>query len=317
LFNKVLCVLVVMAWVPLSGAARIDRSDLSQDNTVDGQDLQAFSSQYLKQDAEAVDWCAFYTSSTQNERYFRDLTSDSTANYDSLLSYIAGTYNCELATASLQGAEKSDLNGDGKVDLADLVIFSENYLGRYWETVDWCLFYGSTLAGVDFEGTSTKYFLQHFTQLLSFINNHFGCGGGEPPASLLVLENTPKFLSRITMAGNAGGDFYITDPVVGSVFFYDNFMVLKAEIKGLNRPLGVAVDTLGRILVGNDGRDNIEVYDPATGELLAVFGCPPPSPWMPPAISTSPTVAATTSGCSTPRTCRCAPSARPGPGPTG
>jgi hypothetical protein len=28
----------------------------------------------------------------------------------------------------------------------------------------------------------------------------------------------------------------------------------------------------GRILVGNDGRDNIEVYDPANGELLTVFG---------------------------------------------
>jgi hypothetical protein len=28
----------------------------------------------------------------------------------------------------------------------------------------------------------------------------------------------------------------------------------------------------GRILVGNNGRDNIEVYDPASGELLAVFG---------------------------------------------
>jgi DNA-binding beta-propeller fold protein YncE len=40
----------------------------------------------------------------------------------------------------------------------------------------------------------------------------------------------------------------------------------------LNKPLGVAIDSQGRILVGNNGRNNIEVYDPATGELLAVFG---------------------------------------------
>jgi DNA-binding beta-propeller fold protein YncE len=49
-------------------------------------------------------------------------------------------------------------------------------------------------------------------------------------------------------------------------------MVLTGEIKGLNKPLGVAVDAQGQILVGNNGRDNIEVYDPANGALLAVFG---------------------------------------------
>jgi hypothetical protein len=32
------------------------------------------------------------------------------------------------------------------------------------------------------------------------------------------------------------------------------------------------VDIQGNILVGNDGRDNIEVYSPVTGELLTIFG---------------------------------------------
>jgi tripartite motif-containing protein 71 len=34
----------------------------------------------------------------------------------------------------------------------------------------------------------------------------------------------------------------------------------------------VAVDGQGRLLVGNDGRRNIEVYDPTNGDLLAEFG---------------------------------------------
>ena len=108
--------------------------------------------------------------------------------------------------------------------------------------------------------------------MLAFINAHFGCGEPEPPSDYLVVENAPKFLARIADATSTQGRIYISDPRVGSLFIYDEFMVLKGEIKGLNKPLGVAVDSLGHVLVGNDGRDNIEAYDPTTGELLAVFG---------------------------------------------
>jgi DNA-binding beta-propeller fold protein YncE len=89
---------------------------------------------------------------------------------------------------------------------------------------------------------------------------------------MLTLENEPVFPYRIARATDGSGDFYVTDGKVGSVFFYDSGMVLKAEIKGLDTPLGIAVDSLGYILVGNDGRDNIEVYNPANGNLLATFG---------------------------------------------
>jgi DNA-binding beta-propeller fold protein YncE len=167
---------------------------------------------------------------------------------------------------------KSDLNGDGIVDSADLVIFSTNYLDLSRETVDWCVFHGSVLAGAKFEGRSTKYYLRHFEKLLVFINDHYDCGGSEPPSNLLALENSPKYLTRVASAANFAGGYFITDPIVGSLFIYDEFLLLKSEIKGLSKPLGVALDLQGRILVGNDGRDNIEVYDPATGELLAVFG---------------------------------------------
>jgi hypothetical protein len=265
--------LVVLAWLPIADAAPFDRSDLNGDGSVDVFDLEIFSTMYLEEDYQTVDWCNFYESSVLNEKYFRSVTSDKTANHKQLLDFIAVSYDCQTTastTASTNG--KSDLNGDSFVDLDDLILFSEAYLERNWETVDWCLFFDSTLAGDDFEGRSTKYYLRHFGELLSFINDYFYCGGPEPPATDILLENVPKNLVRIADDALFTGDYYITDPTVGSLFIYDADLVLKAEIKALNKPLGVAIDSQGRILVGNNGRNNIEVYDPATGELLAVFG---------------------------------------------
>lgn len=261
--------LVVLMWVPVAEAAAVDRSDMNNDGAVDTLDLAIFSTQFLEQDWEAVDWCNFYESSIDNPKYFRTITSDRLEHYKELLDFIAVMYECQVIQIV---DDKSDLNGDGIVDLADLVIFSTKYLDLSWETVDWCVFHGSVVAGAKFEGRSTKYFLRHFGSLLVFINDHYNCGGTEPPPNLLALENAPKYLTRVASAANFAGGYFITDPIVGSLFIYDEFLLLKSEIKGLSRPLGVALDLQGRILVGNDGRDNIEVYDPATGELLAVFG---------------------------------------------
>ena len=261
--------LAVLVWAPLAEAGVVDRSDLNNDGTVDILDLEIFSNAYLEEDYQVVDWCNFYESSINNSKYFRKITSDRIERYKELLDFIAVMYECQIV---LNISDKSDLNGDGLVDLADLAIFSTNYLALYWETVDWCVFHGSVLAGAKFEGRSTKYFLRRFDRLLVFINDHFDCGGTEPPPNLLSLENNPKYLTRVASAANFAGGYFITDPIVGSLFIYDEFLILKAEIKGLSRPLGVAIDLQGRILVGNDGRNNIEVYDPANGELLAVFG---------------------------------------------
>jgi hypothetical protein len=165
--------------------------------------------------------------------------------------------------------DKSDLNLDQSIDIDDVMLFSTNYLYKNWEIVDWCQFYDDTAAGNDFDGRRTKYYKKHFSLLLAFINEDSNCNG-EP--YLLELENSPRVSLRITRHWNSNGDHYVTDPRVGSLFIYDANMVLKGEIKGLSRPLGVAVDSLGYLLVGNDGRDNIEVYDPADGVHLMTFG---------------------------------------------
>ena len=188
--------------------------------------------------------------------------------------------------APKQKEDKSDLNADLVVDLADVVIFSTNYLETHWETVDWCLFYEKTQAGEKFEGKRTKYYKDNFQLLLAFIFDHFYCGGEPPPDDALQLENQPKYLVRMAQATNTSGDYYITDPRVGSIFIYDSGQSLKAEIKGLLNPLGIAVDSYGYILVGNNGRDNVEVYDPANGTLIDSFGVGQLK--MPTAISVDP-----------------------------
>lgn len=264
-----ICVLVISSWTPNLAAKSTDRSDLNNDNIIDTLDLEIFSQTYLGQNWETVDWCTFYESSTRNKKYFRKLTSDKTKRYKRLLKFIADDYDCRTLT---RAKDKSDLNKDSNVDSLDLILFSTTYLEAYWESVDWCLFHESTLDRTDFEGRRTKYFLQHFHQLLSFINDHFNCGGSNPPSNALQLEDTPKYLARIAQAPYTQGDYYVTDSIVGALFIYDANLVLKAEIKGLNRPLGVAVDSQGNILIGNDGRDNVEVYDPVSGDLLAAFG---------------------------------------------
>ena len=261
--------LLALAWMPLAEAAPVEKSDLNNDGVVDTLDLEIFSNTYLSQDWQTVDWCSFYETSIANEKYFRSITSEKTTSFKRLLDFIATYYNC-LTTSENLG--KSDLNGDSIVDVLDLAIFSTNYLETYWESVDWCLFHESVLTGASFEGSPTRYFLNHFGSLLSFINDYFYCNGGEPPPNALLLENAPKQLYRIAFGTLSTGDYYITDPAVGSLFIYDTNLALKAEIKGLSKPLGVAIDSQGYILIGNDGRDNIEVYDPANGDLLAVFG---------------------------------------------
>ena len=246
--------LLFLVWVPLAPAAFVERSDLNGDGAVDIQDIVVFASRYLGQDWQTVDWCAFYESSVTNPKYFRQVTSDKIEHFTLLLNLIASTYECTVIAPT---GDKSDLNGDGVVDLDDVAIFSNNYLDVYWENVDWCVFHGSVLAGVDFEGRSTRYFLQHFTLLLSFVNEYFECGGSEPPPNNLILENAPKSLVRIASASAASGDIYVTDARIGSLFIYDEFMVLKGEIKGLNKPLGVAVDLQGRILVAGHPRHDL------------------------------------------------------------
>jgi sugar lactone lactonase YvrE len=180
-----------------------------------------------------------------------------------------------IEAAPKEGAgDKSDLNADGVVDILDLNLFSINYLEQDVVLVDWCAFYDASKAGEPFEGQSTKYYANHFKMLLAFIYEDFECGITEPPPPPPPPPASfePEYLVRAGQATDGSGDFYFTDARTHSVFIYDFSLQPKGEIEGLDSPLGVAMDSRGYLLVGNNGRDNVEVYDPVNGNLMAAFG---------------------------------------------
>jgi hypothetical protein len=185
---------------------------------------------------------------------------------------------CFAWTASVQGASASkqneaDFNKDKVVDEKDLLLFSTRHLDQDWTSVDWCAFYANAMQGEPIFGKSSKPYLKHYSSLLDFIYGYFDCGvDPEPEPSPLELENKPTFLARIASSGDLSGQYYVSDPKLGSVFIYDSAWTLNAELKNLDKPLGIAVDTQGYILVGSDGGDNIEVFDPEDGNLVTSFG---------------------------------------------
>jgi len=84
----------------------------------------------------------------------------------------------------------------------------------------------------------------------------------------LSIKNANHYPTRV--AAGPDGKFFVTDAVAGSVFIYNEALRLSGELKGLDSPLGIAVGPEGRIFVGNNGRDNVEVYR-ADGVLQAAI----------------------------------------------
>ncbi len=89
-------------------------------------------------------------------------------------------------------------------------------------------------------------------------------------ASGQSLEPVNVLYSPIRIAEGADGRLFVTDSKSNSLFILNNLLT-EAELQELDKPLGVAVDSSGNIYVGNDGRNNVEVYD-ATGTKLRDIG---------------------------------------------
>jgi DNA-binding beta-propeller fold protein YncE len=88
---------------------------------------------------------------------------------------------------------------------------------------------------------------------------------GEASADNL-LDPVNVLFSPIRIAEGSDNRLYVTDSKSNSLFILRNLLT-EAELKELDQPLGVAVDSTGNIYVGNDGRDNVEVYDSAGNKI--------------------------------------------------
>jgi DNA-binding beta-propeller fold protein YncE len=151
--------------------------------------------------------------------------------------------------------DDSDKSHDGAVDLDDLALYSQNELGRDWQTVDWC----DWLTNPPSDPNGLR-------ELRLFVASYFACDS-DP----LAIAGVNAYPTRLAWGPDAQR-LYVTDARANSVFIYDSQLELVGELKNLGTPLGVAVDPADNIYVGNNQFDNVEVYDPdSLRNLIWVF----------------------------------------------
>ena len=80
---------------------------------------------------------------------------------------------------------------------------------------------------------------------------------------------TGKLLYPTRLTWTESGRYFVTDSKVDAMFIYDSDGNLIGQLRGLDKPLGIVSDEQGNIYVGNNGRDNVEVYS-AGGVLQRV-----------------------------------------------
>lgn len=85
----------------------------------------------------------------------------------------------------------------------------------------------------------------------------------------LVPLHTLHDPNRLAWGGD--GNLYVADMTTDSVYILDGDLNVLGELKGLAQPRAAVADSSGNIYVGNQGRNNVEVYS-ATGSLLHTIG---------------------------------------------
>ena len=88
--------------------------------------------------------------------------------------------------------------------------------------------------------------------------------GSESP---ILLEN--NYPTRLALG--LDNEIYVSDAEADAVFIYDAELNLAGELRGIRRPLGVAVAPNGNVYIGSDARDEVQVYD-YSGERIQTIG---------------------------------------------
>ncbi len=92
------------------------------------------------------------------------------------------------------------------------------------------------------------------------------CGGGgtsgtPSPSATPLRAYGGVFHAPGRVAAAPDGTLYVTDPETGRIFVRDRYGRLRAVVEGFDSPLGIAVDGIGRIYVGELGTGSIALFD--------------------------------------------------------
>jgi DNA-binding beta-propeller fold protein YncE len=151
-----------------------------------------------------------------------------------------------------QSGPKADISGSDGVDFEDFVVLAAHWLAADCNEPDWC-----EGADLDQSGKVDGNDLGVFA--LSWLAGKEGD---------LSIRNASRYPTRLAIGPD--GKVFVSDARVGSVFIYDSGLNLTGELKGLAKPLAVTVGSNGRIYVGNNGRDNVEIYRSDGGKMKTI-----------------------------------------------
>ena len=145
-------------------------------------------------------------------------------------------------TGQISAQVDGDFDDNSKVDIMDLA----HLAGRWLDPCsgpNWCD--GADLSNDSMVGLAD----------LAIISGNWRKG---PNANISVWQSN-IFPTRLTVGSD--GRIYVTDAKVGSVFIYNTDIHPIGQIKGISKPLGIAVDNNGRIFTGSDGSNCIELFN--------------------------------------------------------
>lgn len=147
---------------------------------------------------------------------------------------------CVLGTSNAHAFALGNFDGDIDVDVFDLMHFTTYWLASDCGNPDWC-------GGTDINRSTTV----DMADLMIISGNW-----QKRSTKVVHSNNSPKKL-----AFGPQGNIYVTDDKAGSVFIYDPNLVVTGQLRGLGKPLGIAVDDQGSIYIGNTATKSVEKYN--------------------------------------------------------
>jgi hypothetical protein len=257
---------------PRLAQAAKDKSDMNGDEVVDLEDLKLFSQRELGLAWTNVNWCQWIEDNPKKER-----------QYPHLFDFIREYFSCDSTVPILSNPTVLEINIPSATLGATIVNDGGDPIlerGTVWNTTGPPIMENQLAEG----GTALGPFSHVRTDLMGVeigtqiyfrgyaVNS---VGTGFSPESSFIVESplVPKNANdRPTrMALGPAGNLYVSDAKVRSVFIYDASLQVTGELKDLDSPVGVAVDSAGFIYVGNSGIANVEKYN-SEGQLIATIG---------------------------------------------